>query len=74
VEAVMATVYPDPRGVDLLTSQQVAARLSISVRTLWRLLARGIIPEPIRYNRRLVRWKTTEVDRYLNELSARRGP
>jgi predicted DNA-binding transcriptional regulator AlpA len=71
----MATARPDPKGlVDLLTSQQVADRLSISVRTLWRLVARGSFPPPIRYSRKLVRWKTVEVDRYVQELSARVTP
>jgi excisionase family DNA binding protein len=65
----MATVHPDPR--DLLTSQQVASRLSMSVRTVWRLVARGILPPPIRYNRKLVRWKSADVDRYIEELSPR---
>jgi excisionase family DNA binding protein len=54
---------------DLLTSQQVADRLSVSVRTLWRLVARGIFPQPIRYNRKLVRWKAAEVNRYIEALT-----
>jgi excisionase family DNA binding protein len=53
---------------DLLTSQQVADRLSISVRTLWRLVARGIFPQPIRYNRKLVRWKAADIDHYIETL------
>jgi predicted DNA-binding transcriptional regulator AlpA len=65
----MATPLSGPKGAqDLLTSQQVADRLSISVRTLWRLVARGSFPQPIRYNRKLVRWKTVEVDRYIDAL------
>ena len=54
---------------DLVTSQQVADRLAVSVRTLWRLVARGDFPQPIRYNRKLVRWKNDEVERYLAALS-----
>jgi excisionase family DNA binding protein len=70
MEAVMVTPVLAPRGgQDLLTSQQVAERLAVSVRTLWRLVARGDFPPPIRYNRKLVRWKTDEVDRYLEALS-----
>lgn len=56
-------------GAELLTSQQVAERLSVSVRTLWRLVAAGKFPQPVRYNRKLVRWKTTEVARYIETLS-----
>lgn len=54
---------------ELLTSQQVADRLSVSVRTLWRLVASGKFPKPVRYNRKLVRWKNAEVTRYLAELA-----
>jgi excisionase family DNA binding protein len=56
-------------GPDLLTSQQVAERLAVSVRTLWRLVAAGKVPQPVRYNRKLVRWKNAEVVRYVETLS-----
>jgi predicted DNA-binding transcriptional regulator AlpA len=46
----------------------VARRLSISVRTLWRMLQRGMVPPPIRYNRKLVRWRASDLERYLAEL------
>lgn len=55
---------------ELLTSQQVANRLAVSVRTLWRLVAAGKIPQPVRYNRKLVRWKAAELSRYIESLSA----
>jgi excisionase family DNA binding protein len=54
---------------ELLTSQQVANRLAVSVRTLWRLVAAGKVPQPVRYNRKLVRWKADEVTRYIESLS-----
>lgn len=53
---------------ELLTSQQVASRLAVSVRTLWRLVAAGKFPQPVRYNRKLVRWKNAEVARYIEAL------
>lgn len=53
---------------ELLTSQQVANRLAVSVRTLWRLVAAGKFPQPVRYNRKLVRWKNAEVARYIEAL------
>jgi predicted DNA-binding transcriptional regulator AlpA len=56
---------------DLLTSDQVAARRNVSVRTLWRLVAAGNFPQPIRFNRKLVRWKTVEVDAYVESLGRR---
>ena len=55
---------------DLLTAQDVARRLSIGVRTLWRMVAQGKLPQPIRYTRKLVRWKATDIDRYIQSLSA----
>ena len=55
---------------DLLTAQDVARRLSIGVRTLWRMVAQGKLPQPIRYTRKLVRWKTADIDRYVQSLSA----
>ena len=55
---------------DLLTAQDVARRLSIGVRTLWRMVAQGKLPRPIRYTRKLVRWKATDIDRYIQSLSA----
>ena len=57
-------------GKDLLTAQDVARRLSIGVRTLWRLVAQGKLPQPIRYTRKLVRWRAMDIDRYIQSLSA----
>ena len=54
---------------ELLTSQQVAEKLSVSVRTVWRLVASGRFPQPVRYNRKLVRWKNSEVMRYIESLA-----
>ena len=53
---------------DLMTSQQVANRLAVSIRTLWRLVRAGKVPQPVRYNRKLVRWKTDELARYIESL------
>ena len=58
------------RGADLLTAQEVAHRLAIGVRTLWRLVAQGKLPQPVRYSRKLVRWKVTDIDGYIQSLSA----
>ena len=63
-------MIPSQIDKDLLTPRAVAARLSISERTLWRMVAQGRLPQPIRYTRKLVRWKTTDIDRYIQSLSA----
>jgi excisionase family DNA binding protein len=65
----MATVNGEQVGPELLTSQQVAQKLAVSVRTLWRLVASGKFPQPVRYNRKLVRWKNAEVSRYIESLA-----
>jgi predicted DNA-binding transcriptional regulator AlpA len=56
---------------DLLTSRDVADRLSICVRTLHRMVARGQFPRPIRFSRKWVRWKRSDVDSYLQALAAK---
>lgn len=58
--------YTGPK--DLLTAREVAARLSISPRTLYRMLSRKQFPPPVRLGRKWVRWKTTDVQRYLDAL------
>jgi excisionase family DNA binding protein len=55
---------------DLLTARQVAERLGVSVRTLYRLVERGVLPQAVRYSRKLVRWKSADIDRYIAALSA----
>jgi len=53
---------------DLLTILDVAFRLNISVRTAWRWLAQGKLPQPIRYSRRLIRWRTRDLEVYVQAL------
>ena len=48
---------------DLLTAKEVARRLSICVRTLYRLVRAGRVPAPLRFNRKLVRWRARDIDR-----------
>jgi predicted DNA-binding transcriptional regulator AlpA len=66
----MTTKTESVGPAELLTSHQVARRLAMSVRTLWRLVAAGKFPQPVRYNRKLVRWKSAEVSRYIESLPA----
>ena len=65
----MSIINADPKiHPDLMTSQQVANRLAVSIRTLWRLVRAGKVPQPVRYNRKLVRWKAVDVTRYIDSL------
>ena len=65
--------YSPPRvqarePAELLTSEQVANRLAISLRTVWRMVRAGKLPQPVRYNRKLVRWKAADVSAYVRDL------
>jgi excisionase family DNA binding protein len=57
---------------DLLTPREVAARLSVAVRTLWRMVERDGFPQPVRFTRKLVRWKACDVEAYVHKLRGRR--
>jgi excisionase family DNA binding protein len=55
---------------DLLTVREVARRLSISERTVWRWTALGLLPPPVHPHSRTTRWRAADLERYLDELSA----
>jgi predicted DNA-binding transcriptional regulator AlpA len=59
---------------DLLTVRDVARRLSISERTVWRWTALGILPQPVHPHTRSTRWRAADIERYLEELSAHSAP
>jgi excisionase family DNA binding protein len=61
---------PSPRGSerDLLTIREVAWRLSISSRSVWRLVATRELPPPVRLGRRVVRWRLADIRAYLDSL------
>jgi excisionase family DNA binding protein len=58
---------------DLLTAGEVARRLRVSVRTLYRLTLRGQVPQPIRFSRKLVRWRARDIARYVRGLERLSG-
>lgn len=59
--------------MQLMSIAQVAETLGVGKRTAWRLVARGVLPRPIRLGRRTVRWRADEVERALAELAEARG-
>jgi predicted DNA-binding transcriptional regulator AlpA len=59
---------------DLLTVRDVARRLSISERTVWRWTALGLLPPPVHPHARSTRWLAADIERYLRELSAHSTP
>jgi predicted DNA-binding transcriptional regulator AlpA len=61
-------------GLDLLTVTQVSNRLSLSVRSVWRLVKHGELPEPIRYTRRMVRWPAVVIETHSGRLAGGEMP
>lgn len=59
----------------LLTAKEVADRLTIGVRTVWRWAKSGELPAPVRmgHHRRIVRWRADEIDAWL-ALEVERHP
>ncbi len=53
---------------DLLTTRDMAFRLNVSARTVWRWVAQGRLPEPIRYSSRMVRWRARDLEAYVLAL------
>jgi excisionase family DNA binding protein len=58
---------PEP-PVQLLTAKEVARRLKIAVRTVYRLTRAGLLPRPLRLTRKIVRWRDQDIDRHMREL------
>ncbi len=60
----------------LLTVKEVAARLGVGVRTVWRWTVVGQLPPPVRRGR-IVRWKVADIERFVRQLpvqSTRESP
>lgn len=55
----------------LLTVRDVAQRLRIGTRTVWKWTSTGHLPAPLRLGKsgRTVRWQATDIDRFLAELA-----
>ena len=53
----------------LLTVKNLADILKISERTIYNKVSDGSFPvKPIRIGRRLLRWRSSDIDRYLKSL------
>jgi len=51
--------------VELVSAEQLAKRLSVSRRTIFRLVASGRLPQPLRLSKRTVRWRWADVEEFL---------
>lgn len=49
----------------LLTVRQVAARLAIHPRSVWRLVAAGELPGPVKLSPRIVRWREADLQEFI---------
>ena len=57
---------------DFWSANQLAQLIGVSRRTVWAMVARGDLPQPLRLSRSLVRWKRADVAAFIERLEARR--
>jgi excisionase family DNA binding protein len=55
------TTETSRRGLLLIDAQEVARRLGLSERTVWRLTAAGKLPNPIRIGGKTKRWRAEDI-------------
>ena len=53
---------------ELLRASDLAAMLSVSVRTIWRMRDAGELPQPVRLGNKLVRWQRRDIETYIHDL------
>lgn len=58
---------------ELLTVREVARKLRIGTRTVWKWTTSGHLPPPLRLGQsgRTVRWKASEIDRFIAHVAPR---
>lgn len=62
---------PDERPSEgLLTPRQVAELLRVTDRTLWRMAKQDGFPPPIRFSRKLIRWKASDMQSFIDARQA----
>jgi predicted DNA-binding transcriptional regulator AlpA len=57
---------------EFLTVDEVADRLRVGKRTVWRWVARGSMPQPLRFSTICVRWRIADIDRFIEEVARQR--
>ena len=50
--------------MELLNVKDIASRLRVSARQVWKLHSSGRLPEPVRLGR-WVRWRATDIERWV---------
>ena len=55
-------------GEELITATEIAHMLRVSRRTVDRLVQAGHLPRPIKFNRKLARWRASDIRKFLASL------
>jgi excisionase family DNA binding protein len=53
----------------MITADDVAALLNVSLRQVWRMRAARELPAPVRIGKRAVRWREADIINYLERLA-----
>ncbi len=69
-EPIMTGSHPTTTD-QLLSIQDVAARFRVSTRTIRRWLALGRFPQPVRFNRKVLRFRISDIAHFLDSHQAR---
>ena len=59
-------------AVHLLSVREVSARIGLCRTVIYERLKLGTFPKPIALGSRAVRWRSDEIDRWIEEVSANR--
>ena len=57
--------------MEWVSPKELARRLGISRRSVFRLVSAGKLPEPVRLTARMVRWRWEDVERFLSSHANR---
>lgn len=60
--------------IELVSVAELARRLGVSPRSIWRWTSAGKLPQPLRLSKRTVRWRWADVEAFLaTHERAKRG-
>jgi len=62
-----------PTTYRFLSVQQVKAIVSLSVSTIWERAKQGTFPRPHKLGDKITRWKSTDVQQWMDEITARQS-
>jgi predicted DNA-binding transcriptional regulator AlpA len=62
-----------PLSSELLTPDEVADLFKVSKRTVFRMRAAGLLPPPLELTTNLIRWRASDIQRFIGELRIRKA-